>query len=487
MAFVRHAFGKLSTVARNPHVWVIAILMVIFTISYYSGQLGIAWFPFGERLLASEYAHDVYRSLFLIPMVYMAIVFRFRGALFISIIVLIIVLPRGLLYSINPDPVLRPVIFVVVAGLATVALGLERDRRIRENKALKDLLLNQELLKESVSRYRDLFDSASDAIYIRDLEGKILEVNRAAIEITGYPASQLTKLNISDLLTPESAGITMEMQQKQLDGEVIGHRYELELVKKDGSIAIVDAAIRILTGNDKPIAVQATLRDVTERKRLEENMSFYVSQITKAQEEERKRIARELHDETAQDIAALLLELGAIMSRKEQIPDNILESLSSLRNNAERTMEGVRRFSQALRPRMLDELGLLASLEWLADDLNLNSGIKTRVEVSGNKRRLPTEVEMVLFRIAQEALRNIEKHSKASRADVSVEFSKGKTKIIISDDGKGFNLSGSLTELPRSGKLGLAGMEERARIAGGKLSVQSEPGKGTVVEIEAPF
>jgi PAS domain S-box-containing protein len=486
MAVIRHSLNKFPPVLRNRHIWIIAVLMVVFTISYYAEQIGIAWFPFGERFLANEYAHDVYRSLFLVPMVYTAIVFRFRGAILVSIIVFIIVLPRGIYYSPNPDPVLRPLVFIIVAGLAAIALGLERDRRIRETKALEDLLLSTDLLQASRTRYKDLFDSATDAIIIRDLKGNIFEVNKAATEITGYPARELINMNISDLLAAESLDIAMQMQQKQLAGETIGHRYELELVKKNGDIAIVDVAIRIITDNDEPIAVQATVRDITERKRLEDNMRFYLSEITKAQEEERKRIARELHDETAQDLAALLLELGAIMSRKQPIPNDISESLRDLRDNAERTMEGVRRFSQALRPRMLDELGLLASLEWLADDLSLNSGIKTRVGVSGNKRRLPPEVELVLFRIAQEALKNVEKHSRASSADVTVEFSEGRTRLTIRDNGKGFNMKGDRSELPRSGKLGLAGMEERTRIAGGNLTLHSEPSKGTVIEVEVP-
>lgn len=486
MAVIRHSINTLLPIARNHHSWFIAVLVVVFSITYYAGQLGIAWFPFGERFLANEYAHDVHRSLFLIPMVYTAIIFRFKGALFISIVVFIILLPRGLFYSPMPDPVLRPVVFAMVSSLATIALGLERDRRIREAKTLEDLRLSTDLLQASQTRYKDLFDSATDAIIIRDLGGNILEVNKAATEITGYLTRELTEMNISQLLTPDSLDIAMQMQHKQLAGETIGHRYELEMVKRNGDIAIVDVAIRIITNHDEPIAVQATVRDITERKRLEENMRFYVTEITRAQEAERKRIARELHDETAQDLAALLLQLSAIMSSKEQVSVEMLNLLRGLRDNAERTMEGVRRFSQALRPRMLDELGLLASLEWLADDLSLNSGMKTRVGVSGNKRRLPPEVEMVLFRIAQEALKNIEKHSKASSAEVTVEFSQGRTKLIIRDNGRGFDMKGNRSELPRAGKLGLVGIEERTRIAGGTLSLQSEPGKGTVIEVEVP-
>jgi len=487
MAAIRHSINTLLPIARNHHSWFIAVLVVVFSITYYAGQLGIAWFPFGERFLANEYAHDVHRSLFLIPMVYTAIVFRFKGALFISIVVFIILLPRGLFYSPIPDPLLRPVVFAMVSSLATIALGLERDRRIREAKTLEELTLSTDLLQASRTRYKDLFDSATDAIIIRDLKGNILEVNKAATEITGYPAEELIKMNISQLLTPDSLDIAIQMQQKQLSGETIGHRYELELVKKNGDTAIVDVAISTIIDNDEPIAVQATVRDITERRRLEENIRFYVTEITKAQEEERKRIARELHDETAQDIAALLLQLSAIMSSKEQLSIGTLDLLKGLRDNAERTMEGVRRFSQDLRPRMLDELGLLASLEWLADNVALHSGIATRVEISGKRRRLPPEVEMVLFRIAQEALKNIEKHSRASSAEITVEFSQDRTKLIIHDNGRGFDMKGNRSELPRAGKLGLVGIEERTRIAGGTLTLQSEPGKGTVVEVQVPF
>lgn len=471
---------------RNPHLWIIAVLMAIFTLSYYAEQLNIDWLPFGHRFFTEEYIHDIHRLLFLIPMLYCAIIFRFKGALVIAVITLCIVLPRALFFSPHPDPILRALVFSAVASMAVIALGLERDRRQKERKACRDLENNARLLMASEERYRDLFNSASDAIIIRDLEGNIFEVSQAMSELTGYTTDELRNMNISQFLTPDSFNITMEMQQRQLEGETIGQRYELELINKDGANLICDVAIRILKENAKPVAVQATIRDITEQKRLRENMQFYIAEITKAQEEERKRIARELHDETAQDLATLLLNFDAIIESKERLPQTTIHSIDQLRETAESIMEGVRRFSHELRPAILDQMGLLPAIEWLVDDINVSYGIDARMKVIGTERRFSPEVELVLFRIVQEAFRNVQKHAQASKIEVVVEFKEGKMRMSIFDNGTGFDVGGGLAELPRAGKLGLIGMDERARLLGGNLRIKSEPGKGTTIEIEAP-
>jgi len=140
-----------------------------------------------------------------------------------------------------------------------------------------------------------------------------------------------------------------------------------------------------------------------------------------------------------------------------------------------------------LRPPMLDDLGLSAALRWQVSDLEKRSGIEAELTVSGVERRCSAEVELMIFRIVQEALRNVEKHAQASKVEVAVEFGKGKTKVSIGDNGKGFDLSGSLADLPRAGKLGLAGMEERVRLLNGTMKIESEPDKGTRVMIEVPI
>jgi two-component system sensor histidine kinase DegS len=161
--------------------------------------------------------------------------------------------------------------------------------------------------------------------------------------------------------------------------------------------------------------------------------------------------------------------------------------LSDLDEQIKRALQGVRRFGQDLRPPMLDDLGLLATLRWLVSEMKEQNGMETDLKVLGSERRLPPEAEFTLFRIVQEALRNIQKHAETSQAAVEVEFGEGKTRISVSDKGKGFKLSGSLVDLARAGKLGLAGMEERAHLIDGSLGIESEPGKGTTVVVEVPM
>ena len=207
-------------------------------------------------------------------------------------------------------------------------------------------------------------------------------------------------------------------------------------------------------------------------------------QTTNAQEEERKRISHELHDETIQALVVLSRQLDALASSKNDVPEEQRLRLEELWQQTNVIIRGVRRLSQDLRPAALDRLGLLSALEWLASDTSEYSGIATKVNLLGTERRLPEEVELVLFRITQEALRNVWRHSQATRAEITVEFNSEKTKITVSDNGKGFNLPEKIGDLARGGKLGLTGMQERAQLIGGTLSVQSQPGKGTSVTME---
>jgi len=219
--------------------------------------------------------------------------------------------------------------------------------------------------------------------------------------------------------------------------------------------------------------------------RLYENMRYYARQITRAQEDERKRIAREAHDETAQILVALSRRLDALMASPELPPDALKKRLEGVRELTTDALQSVRRFSQDLRPPVLDDLGFVAAIRGLARNLE-EAGVTTELRVSGSPYRLSPEEELVLFRIAQESLNNVRRHANASRAKVLVSFSHDSVRMMVEDDGQGFDAPHKFIDVVASGKLGLIGMHERARILGATLRIASEIDKGTRVVVDAP-
>jgi signal transduction histidine kinase len=222
-----------------------------------------------------------------------------------------------------------------------------------------------------------------------------------------------------------------------------------------------------------------------EEERMQEHLHFLLQQITRAQEEERKRIAREIHDDTIQSLVVHYQQIYDLAHNTEGLPENAVSRIDELLRQTNHIIEELRRLSQDLRPAALDRLGLLPSLNRLASDITTHSGIAIEVRVIGAERRLPAEAELVLFRITQEALRNTWKHAQATQADITVEFAEGKIRVTVSDNGKGFDVPQVMGDRKR-GKLGLAGMMERAKLLGGTLAVSSVVGKGTTLTAELP-
>ena len=347
-----------------------------------------------------------------------------------------------------------------------------------------------EQLRQSEENYRGLFENATEAIIVHNLDGKITAANSACEKLTGYSRADMTRMDISRLLSGEHRDTVKEIIKRQLNGEALEGPFELKLTKRGGTEAIVELMPSLIIRGEKPIGVQAIVRDVTEQRRMQENLRFYISQVLKAQEGERLRIARELHDDTAQALTGLSRRLDMLVdtlaSSGDQVPKEIPERLEELREQSDRILEGVRRFSRDLRPPVLDDLGLLPALKWLATALEEQQGIATNIRVLGEQHRLPDEAELALFRIAQEALNNVRKHSDASAVEFTVDFRGGGIILIVADNGEGFEPPKSTGDLAASGKLGIIGMQERVRLLGGTLAVHSEAGGGTHVVVTVP-
>ncbi len=335
--------------------------------------------------------------------------------------------------------------------------------------------------------YRYLFNNASDAMWVHDMDGNMLVANEACARLTGYSEAEMTGMHVLRFLGPGSLELAREVKRKLMEGSVVRQPYEQKLRRKDGSIRTVMMSTSLVISGGQAIGFQNIARDVTEEVLMQENLRFYIQQTTRAQEGERKRIARQLHDEVAPPILLLIQRLDSVASlTRPKISRSMAEKLEDLRSQAISALEGVRRCAQDLRPSILDDLGLIAALEWIAEDLTKKNGIGARVEVAGNKKELPAEVQLLLFRIAQEALSNIRRHAQASTALVKLDFGSNKLSLTVSDDGRGFELS-PRADLARDGKLGVAGMYERAHLLGGALQIESAPGKGTRIVAEVPL
>lgn len=205
------------------------------------------------------------------------------------------------------------------------------------------------------------------------------------------------------------------------------------------------------------------------------------------QEEERKRIARELHDETTQSLVALLMRLEAAGKISTATSGSIEDSLKEVRNLAVETLDNVHRIIFDLRPSVLDDLGILAAVRLFAKTRLESLGVKVRVEVTGKDRVLPPQMEIALFRIVQEAITNIARHAEAHNVVISVEFEKSAIRIEVEDDGKGFEVEAISSPANKAYGLGLLGMRERVEILSGRFYIESNPGGGTRLVIEVPL
>ncbi len=241
-----------------------------------------------------------------------------------------------------------------------------------------------------------------------------------------------------------------------------------------------------LTSRGKVIGAIEILEDVTERHMAEQNLRYYARQITRVQEEERKYIARELHDTTVQTLVALIYQMDNFRSGKPDLTDEETTKLNSIYKRLKLAVEEVRRFSRQLRPPVLDDLGLLPVLEWLTGELKKMYDMDVEITVSGEQKRLQPDTELALFRIIQEALINAARHAKVSSAVVLIEYLEHHMRVSVIDHGMGFDLARKIDTLPRDGKLGLAGIMERAQMLGGKVDIDSVGGKGTTINVEIP-
>jgi signal transduction histidine kinase len=231
--------------------------------------------------------------------------------------------------------------------------------------------------------------------------------------------------------------------------------------------------------------IQHLQTELTEMSRkvqaAQEGLHDYIGAITAAQEDERTRLARELHDDTIQAVIALKQRVQ--LAQRTIKDQNGKQSLKDLEALAEQTVENLRRLTRALRPIYLEDLGLVTALDMLAREVSQNQNIKVSFQKTGQERRLSREVELSLYRIAQEALNNVAKHSQATEAHLGIVFEEKEIRLDVTDNGVGFDLPKSPTDFASNGHFGLLGIHERVDLIGARLELESAKETGTRLRV----
>jgi PAS domain S-box-containing protein len=274
---------------------------------------------------------------------------------------------------------------------------------------------------------------------------------------------------VCESFTPLETGEAQRWEVKGLDGSVF-EAHHLPFIDFDGTPLILEM--------DIDITERRRVRAETEEQR--EQMRSLAVGLQHAREDERARVARDLHDDIGQILTAIRMELNWIERRLISPSEEMTERLKSAIDLTGKTVTAVRRVCSELRPAILDDLGLAAAIEWHANEFSSRTGILCEVSVPARKLRLEPATATAVFRICQEALTNIMRHAQAQNVGIYLYEQNGNACLRVEDDGKGFR------EEEYSGSLGLLGMKERARDCGGELQIESSPGKGTTITLEVP-
>ena len=510
MESTRRSFRE--TVASRAFWLLLAMVVAITALHYLTPQTRALSPPLNAFF--SRHAAD--RILLLLPVAGATLMLGLREGWCTLALAVIIMLPRVVWISPTPLDALAETVATAVVGcfMIWVIAGQERERALRR-QAVTEL--------EAITSVTSMATESLDLKQILDSAlAKVLEVTGLQAGLIFYlePLSQELVLAAHRGVSDES---TVDLDRLQLGEGFCGRvaqsgqlmvvedslkdpRLTRLAVRREGLRAQVIVPLKSMGAVQGVLAVAARhklgfqSRDLNlitaianqigaaiEKARLYDNMRFYTHEITRAQENERKRIARELHDETIQVLVALSRRLELLISLPDRLPEEAVRHLALSQKLIADSLIAMRRFVQDLRPPALDHLGLVPALEGLVGDLTEQHGIRVEFTVTGPVHRLVSEdAELLLFRIAQEALNNVRRHSGANRVGMELEFLPGRIRMLIQDDGRGFTAPERMGDLVSSGRLGLVGMHERARTLGGTVTIDSKPGRGTKVSVDVP-
>jgi PAS domain S-box-containing protein len=363
----------------------------------------------------------------------------------------------------------------------------------KANEALRAEIAERKRAEEELIRLSSAVKSSVDSIVIIDVEGKVIDVNEAALKMYGADDEQgLIGQNVLAFIAPEHrekgrAGMEFVLEK----GHDMSRGYEV--ITRDGNRTPVELSATAMKDADgKSSGIVIIARDITERKRAEDQLLAYqerlqslASELSLAEERERRRIARDLHDRIGQTLAICKIKLGAL--RASASSTELAEPLDEIHELIDEIIQETRSLTFEVSSPILYELGLEAAVEWLVEQIQEQHGLLSHFEDDRQPKPLDDDVRVLLFQAVRELLTNVAKHAQAHNVKVSLRREDSNIKITVEDDGNGFDTSDVVSHWSRAEGFGLFSIRERLGHFGGRLEVESKPGHGTWVTLAAPL
>lgn len=383
--------------------------------------------------------------------------------------------------------------YVMKANLARLAPVIEREMkeaasRAQRRAADQALAANRKLLE-------DITRSLGEGLLVLDTESRLLLMNAEAERLLGWTQVELSQHSVHDAIhhfRPDGSPLPRKdcvVFRIAHQGQVCRAEDEV-FVRKDGTVFPVSFVATPIIEDNAVIGIVIAFQDVSERKKAErelhesqlqlQELSAFLQQV---REEERTRIARELHDELGQALTALRIDLNWLDRKLSQRDAAIGGKLAAMHKLVDSTVESVRRISEDLRPGMLDDLGLAAAIEHHVENFARQAGIRCTLNMNREHYELDDRTATTLFRVLQESLTNVARHANAGNVEVRLQDLPGEILLIVKDDGCGLPAH----QAGARKTYGLLGMHERVKLLGGSLDISSEPGRGTRIEASLPL
>jgi PAS domain S-box-containing protein len=370
-----------------------------------------------------------------------------------------------------------------------IALAIENCRLFESLHAeITERLSAKQALEMSEARFRSIFESVTVGIKVLDLDGKILQTNRAFQSMIGYAEEELVGNPFYQFLHPDDVRRASKLFQDAKANGTSYFRFEHRTIHKEQSIVWVKTIFTVIkkgSQREEPALVVGIVENITEQKRLELEMAELNSRLQNSMELERLRLAQELHDNPMQSLYSAIYRIEELRAAADP---ELRDALGDVKQHIQNVLQDLRATAKELRPPTIFNFGLENAIRSHANDiLEKHPNLNIYLSLAHDRQMLPEKVRLALFRIFQQSLANVIRHSKATEVHVRFSFDAEEAHLEISDNGKGFDVPPNWIDFVRQGHYGLAGAAERANTLGGTFRVESRPGNSTTIRVTIPW